>query len=212
MTASVAQHLLEESQTVSMDQVQKVIAILRRPVVDICYNGEYLGMLEKLGFDLEQTAKLTEEQVELVMMTVMDQVEAYKNFSMMDYAAGEAQDINSYQENWGEKDDYVADAAFPDDDAFSIPSYPTYATLIAASATEDVAITDNAAPQSAKDNGFVRFWREKEEEICKEIGYSKEQLVENYLSMTLRDDIDDWLASRNYCCRCCYCQGISYSF
>lgn len=172
----------------------------------------------QLSRDLEKNAKLKKDQVQGVVDSLKDEVNAYKIFAI-DYAGEAADHsqhvfaaagqyikdkgnyiyeavVQSIKPSQNKAESIVSAASSATDAAASsASSYVADATNAAASATDAAAASASVlraqASQSVYDakDSFGHFWRQKERETYKKIGYTEAHIdwMENYLSKTFND-------------------------
>lgn len=173
---------------------------------------------KQLSHDLEKDAKLQQAKANQVVESLKDEVNAYKIFAM-DYAgqaADQSQNMlaaaSQYIMNTGQsiyqaivrqsndkeaQMERAVHSASSATDAAGQSAHDYYAagTNAAASATDAAAASASVlraqASQSVNDakNSFGHFWRQKELETYKKIGYTEAHIdwIENYLSKTFHD-------------------------
>lgn len=207
LSTSVTQRL-QENKELTKDEINTVVETLREAVSRVSASAQDLSKLatsswwSQLIKDLEKQGKLKQAQAERVAESLKDEVNAYKIFAM-DYAGEkklQSQNLlaatSQYIKDTGNNIYQVV--------LHSLKSNPkreaeVNSAVYTASSAIDVAastasILRSEASQSiyeAKDN-FGRFWRQKELEIYKKVGYTEAHIewIENYLAKTFHDRKD----------------------
>ncbi|KAG1472615.1 hypothetical protein G6F56_001431 [Rhizopus delemar] len=202
---------LEENKELTKDEIAAVINTLKKSITSSASDLSQLGDTRwwaKVSNELTKNAKLKQAQVESVIESVQDEVNAYKIFAM-DYASETADDTQHLLARAG---NYIKDAgnqiyhAVVHSPSSSVSSAVSVASSAAASATDAAgksasSVTEAAgksasslqaqATQTVNDvkDSIGHFWRQKERETYRKVGYTEAHIdwIQNYLSQTFRD-------------------------
>ncbi|CEP07731.1 hypothetical protein [Parasitella parasitica] len=230
LTSSVTQRL-QKNKELTKAEIDAVVNSLQNTIQSTSSSAQDLSKLgtatwwKQLSDNLEKSAKLKQNQVEDVVESLKDEVNAYKIFAM-DYAAETTHqtqsyllDVAQYLKNAGydmyqkvvhplqsnpEKEAQVNKALYTassaaasatnaaDASASSLRAQITNAAGSAAdAAASSASVLRSQASESVYDakDSFGRFWRQKELETYKKIGYTEAHIdwIENYLSKTFHD-------------------------
>lgn len=200
LTTSIIERL-QKTKALTNDQVQDVLIILKRPIIaNTGDNNQELTTNDywaRLSCELEKNIDLKANQVQAVVLALKDEVSAYNVIAMANYTVAQHQGTLG-QAGQSNKDDYVAFTASTARDnvidASATSNNEAHASDAAAYARDAAAASASSQQSDKKGSSFAQYWRKREDEIFKKVGYSKEQLdwVENYLNLTLHDGMGDW--------------------
>lgn len=216
LTTSLTQRL-QENKALTKQEIDDVLQTLKQAIQSTTSSAQDLSKLatadwwKHLGDDLEKNAKLKKDQVNDVVESLRDEVVAYKIFAM-DYAGQKVDDtqnlLNSasrYIMERGQglyqavirplqrKQSQVHDAATASASSLRTEATNTYheAKESFYDAKEEVADSVNDVKDYVDDakDSFGKFWRHKEMETYRKIGYTEAHInwLENYLSKTFHD-------------------------
>ncbi|KAI9487611.1 MAG: hypothetical protein EXX96DRAFT_475335 [Benjaminiella poitrasii] len=212
LTTTISQRL-ETNKQLTKEEVQSVIDTLKDAITRTSGSVQDLSKLgskawwDQISRDLEKQGKFKQAQAEAVVDSLKDEVNAYKIFAI-DYANEAADQTKGYL---AAARQYVMDtgnnlyqAVFHPFQSNPQKEAQVNSALYSASSAAPASATDAAAASASSmgayvtdtaydaKQGFGRFWRQKELETYRKVGYTEAHVnwIENYLSKTFQDKKD----------------------